>query len=210
MNILIVSMGAVRECISDIKDNLELIKSSVGDHETISVFSSWHYDSLELNKQLEGYDHTLFFNQKDEEYYPKTRNGMPCFSWFHLRDLSKEIKKLDLEFDYVIKTRHDLAYKMNNIDEYLTDGFSVPKIFWCQGSAGINDHVFVTKKENFLKIGDLTDEELREMAASSHNGEALMEKMISPIDSVRIINDEHIDICVSRRRTENLWGWKQG
>lgn len=222
-------VGAVRDCITDIKRNIQALQSCscFDGHEIHTVFSAWlpekepqyicggnyvsDYDMDELHKQLDGVvDTTIFYKQRRLDNYSKMRDGRPPITQYHLMELAKSLKKDQLKFDYVVKTRHDNFLRIKNIDRYLNNSFSVPPLYWCAGKANvphmINDHCFISSFDTFMKYADLEESMVESIIIDSSNGEEVNARTFALMSYLNFIDASDIITYHNKNHPLSKWG----
>lgn len=225
---LVIMHGLPRPSLQKIKENyLTLINNNLGLSEPIeftsllSTWSSkenWENKIYELDKKYikNNFDYSLIEEQPNienllENFNPveahleyNKRHIFGAFGTYHFYKKMISIADLYQDFDYYVYCRTDLTIELE-VEEEIT--FNLPKCLWIKRGEDFsyyNDHFFISTKENFLKIFDISIAEVSQLSRQSYNPEQLLKKIINKsYDNVKILNKiKTYKIC---RCENNSW-----
>jgi hypothetical protein len=157
--IIILSVGAIRykseghtsqtSFLDNVIFNLQELKQCFSNHDVTTIISTWapkiensiclesgrinsfDYDLVDFDNQIKDkIDKYFVFNQQDNTKYALAKNNALPFTHYNLLEAVKKIVNDGIEFDFIIKTRHDNLFILNNVDKYLDGGTYIPPLYW--------------------------------------------------------------------------------
>jgi len=231
MKLGLIFVGAIRECLDDIKTNIQALKDCFPTHDVEVIFLTWYpkkgtysnhkvneganylydYDINLLNEQIKDVvDIPIFLEQKDMSQYHQCRDdGFPFFA-YNLIYIAKYLKENNKKYDYIIRSRHDNFVRIKDAEKFFNENANVSPCFHI-GDKQFNrtetsSHFFITSYNNFLKLKDLSDDQIKHFCENSVNNEQFDAHMLNHIaGNIEFIEPSDFLNFRNRRLSFRVW-----
>jgi len=217
MKIGLIFIGAIRENIELIPQNIQILKQCFADHNVSVILSTWapekktfifdnknyvyDYDFNEFTKYTKDIvDYSVILKQRNLNDYVNLKNGCKPIFLYHLNEIANYLNDNDIKFDYIVKTRHDMLFELHNTNNYLNECYNILPYHYNNGvpthytenAYNSNDHFFITSYNNFMKFSMLTDEKIIKLAQESWDNEHINYLTLKNMSDINYI--EWIDV----------------
>ncbi|MEX0597255.1 MAG: hypothetical protein WD512_12245 [Candidatus Paceibacterota bacterium] len=194
MNILCFFIGAIRNDLLEIKNNITMFKRTLELQRNKNKFNIKYvlitrnpdnvnpYNIDELYKEL-GNSVEIVIEEPDLEMLNiKCKNNATVIGLTFHTHIKDYINKCKSEFDFIIKCRNDMLIRLNNINKYFNENLVVvPPRYWFNEDKNnlSNDHFYIMHYKHFNEL-DFTYKNIKILSQISHDCEEVNYNLIKP------------------------------